>query len=292
MRLAAQTHRAPTGRALLVRSLIDGRLAATALATTAFLLGLLGPAAAARAAHPRPRWTRRRAAEAARPLRSYGRASPSISASTTPFRSPVAAVRLLSDRGRAARPPLDSALQRKETDVNSPTPSDRPAPDENPAGNAGHDTSRQVRQYRRGRGHRVENVVMSALVRIGVVPHSYLLTTQGRRTGTLRTNPVTVVEHAGRRWLVAPYGVVPWVHNARAAGRVSLTRRFRTSHYTIREVPAQEAGPVLKRYITIASATRAYFRADKNSSVEAFVAEADRHPVFELTPLDTPGSRQ
>ncbi len=32
-----------------------------------------------------------------------------------------------------------------------------------------------------------------------------------------RTNPVTVVEHDGRRWLVAPYGPVSWVHNARAA---------------------------------------------------------------------------
>lgn len=127
---------------------------------------------------------------------------------------------------------------------------------------------------------------MSALVRVGLVPHSYLLTTQGRRTGKPRRNPVTIVEHADRRWLVAPYGVVPWVHNARAAGRVSLTRRFRTSHYATREVSAQEAGPVLKRYVAIASVTRNYFRADKDSPPELFVAEADRHPVFELTPLE------
>ena len=88
--------------------------------------------------------------------------------------------------------------------------------------------SRPARQYRGGRGRHVENTIMSALVRAGLVPRSYLLTTQGRRTGKPRTNPVVPVEHDGRRWLVAPYGPVSWVHNARAAGRVTLTRRHDT----------------------------------------------------------------
>ena len=66
---------------------------------------------------------------------------------------------------------------------------------------------------------------MSALVRAGLVPRSYLLTTRGRKTGQARTNPVVPVEHGGRRWLVAPYGPVPWVDNAGATGRVSLARR-------------------------------------------------------------------
>ncbi len=78
---------------------------------------------------------------------------------------------------------------------------------------------------------------MGALTRAGLVPRSYLLTTRGRKTGQPRTNPVVLVEHDGRRWLVAPYGPVSWVHNARAAGRLSLTRRRDTRDYTIREVP-------------------------------------------------------
>jgi hypothetical protein len=76
---------------------------------------------------------------------------------------------------------------------------------------------------------------------------------------------------------------VSWVHNARAAGRVSLARRRETRDYIIREVPPDEAGPVLKRYVRIAPATRRYFQATKDSPVEDFVAEAARHPVFELT---------
>lgn len=125
---------------------------------------------------------------------------------------------------------------------------------------------------------------MSALVRVGLVPRSYLLITQGRKTGQPRTNPVVPVEHGGRRWLVAPYGPVSWVHNARATGRVSLARRRDTRDYAIREVPPDEAGPVLKRYVRISPSTRAYFQATKDSPVEDFVAEAGRHPVFELAP--------
>jgi deazaflavin-dependent oxidoreductase (nitroreductase family) len=130
----------------------------------------------------------------------------------------------------------------------------------------------------------VENTIMSALARAGLVPRTYLLTTQGRKTGRPRSNPVVPVEHGGRRWLVAPYGPVSWVRNARATGRVSLTRLRGTRTYTIREVPPNEAGPVLRRYVRIAPSARPYFQAAKDSPVEAFVAEADRHPVFELTP--------
>lgn len=142
--------------------------------------------------------------------------------------------------------------------------------------------SRSARQYAPGRLHRIENTVMTALTRAGVVPHSYVLTTRGRRTGRPRHNPVLVVEHDDRRWLVAPYGAVGWVHNARVAGRVRLTRRRTGRDYLVREASAVEAGPVLQRYIQIASATREHFAATRDDPVERFVAEAERHPVFEL----------
>jgi deazaflavin-dependent oxidoreductase (nitroreductase family) len=125
---------------------------------------------------------------------------------------------------------------------------------------------------------------MSALARAGLVPRSYLLTTRGRTTGRPPVNPVVAVAHGGRRWLVAPYGPVSWVHNARAAGRVSLTRRRDTRHYTLREVSPEQAGPVLHRYLRLAPSARPYFQASKGSPVKDFVTEADRHPVFELTP--------
>lgn len=95
---------------------------------------------------------------------------------------------------------------------------------------------------------------------------------------------MVVVHLDGKRWLVAPYGPVGWVHNARTAGEVVLSRRRESRRYAIREVSPEEAGPVLQRYIQLASATRRYFRADKKDPIERFVAEADHHPVFELDP--------
>jgi deazaflavin-dependent oxidoreductase (nitroreductase family) len=145
-------------------------------------------------------------------------------------------------------------------------------------------TSRPVREFRMSRGHRVVNAIVGVLARGGIGPF-WLLTTRGRKTGRPHTNPVTLVECGGTSWLVAPYGAVSWVHNARAAGRVTIRRGLKRRDYAIREVRPDEAAPILKRYIGIAGATRPFFQASEDSPVEDFLAEAYRHPVFELTPL-------
>jgi deazaflavin-dependent oxidoreductase (nitroreductase family) len=149
---------------------------------------------------------------------------------------------------------------------------------------AGHGPARPVREYRKSRGDRAGNAIFSVLARAGIGP-AHLLTTRGRMTGRLRTIPVILVMQGQQRWLVAPYGAVPWVLNARAAGQVRL-RRGRDRHdYTLRQLPAAQAGPILQRYLRIAPAARPYFQASKDSPVGDFIAEADRHPVFALTPI-------
>ena len=117
-------------------------------------------------------------------------------------------------------------------------------------------TPRSPRQFRPSRVRRVGDAIMSVFIRLGVVPSTYLLTTKGRKTGRPLTNPVTLVEHDGKRWLVAPYGPVSWVRNARADGRVVVRRRLDRREYAVREVSAPEAGPVLKKYVRIATVTR------------------------------------
>ena len=63
--------------------------------------------------------------------------------------------------------------------------------------------------YRPGLGRRVVNALVRAMLQLGVgPPRTYLLTVPGRRTGRLRSTPVTLVEERGSRWLVAPYGEV------------------------------------------------------------------------------------
>lgn len=120
---------------------------------------------------------------------------------------------------------------------------------------------------------------------LGIGP-AWSLTTRGRRTGLPRTVPVIPVHRDGLQWLVAPYGEVGWVRNARAAGQVDLSRGRTTRVYRIREVTRAEAGPVLKQYVQVASATRAYFAVPVDAPVAAFVAEAHRHPVFALTSVE------
>jgi deazaflavin-dependent oxidoreductase (nitroreductase family) len=135
----------------------------------------------------------------------------------------------------------------------------------------------------RSRQWRAGNAVAGLLARAGLGP-VHLLTVIGRKTGRPHTLPVVPIERDGRRFLVAPYGVVAWVLNARAAGRVSLRYGRATRRYAIREVAAREAGPVLKRYVAVVGKIpRSYFSATRDSPVADFVAEAGRHPVLELT---------
>jgi deazaflavin-dependent oxidoreductase (nitroreductase family) len=135
--------------------------------------------------------------------------------------------------------------------------------------------------YRLSPGRRAANRVVRLLLRLGLMPGpTYLLTVQGRRTGRPLSTPVTLVEDGGERWLVAPYGDVAWVRNARAAGRVTLTRGRHAESIPIRELSAADAAPVLRHYVTRVPITRPYFDASPDSPLADFEAEAPRHPVF------------
>ena len=127
------------------------------------------------------------------------------------------------------------------------------------------------------------NTLMRALLRVGVAPAgTYLLTVRGRRTGTPHSTPVTLVQRENGRWLVAPYGAVGWVRNARAAGRVRLSRGRHSEDVEIDEVGGEEAARVLQTYVREVRIVRPYFDAAPDSPVGEFRAEISRHPVFRL----------
>jgi deazaflavin-dependent oxidoreductase (nitroreductase family) len=137
--------------------------------------------------------------------------------------------------------------------------------------------------YRLGRWRRMLNVLVRALLHVGLGPrHTYLLTVHGRRSGTPYSTPVTLVEEGTHRWLVAPYGEVSWVRNARAAGQVTLSRGRHTETVVIAELGPDGAAPVLKQYVTELPITRPFFDAKPHSPIEVFVAEAHRHPAFRI----------
>ena len=136
---------------------------------------------------------------------------------------------------------------------------------------------------------RIGDALFMALLRAGVTMGTMsLLTVRGRKSGQPHTVPVLLVEQDGEHWLVAPYGVVQWVRNIRAAGTATLTRGRRSEAISVTELPAQEAAPILKQYLVKATAARPYFDATKDSPLEAFEREAARHPVFQITTVEEP----
>ena len=135
---------------------------------------------------------------------------------------------------------------------------------------------------------RVGDALFMTLLRAGVkIGSMSLLTVRGRKSGQPHTVPVLLVEQDGRRFLVAPYGVVQWVRNIRAAGTATLTRGRRSEAISVTELPAQEAAPILKQYLLNIPWVRPYFDVTIDSPLEAFELEATRHPVFRITPMES-----
>ncbi len=112
--------------------------------------------------------------------------------------------------------------------------------------------------------------------------HMYILTVRGRTSGRPHSTPVRLIE-GGERWLVAPYGDVGWVRNARAAGSVELRHGRSSEILSIEEVAPEVAAPVLREYLKKVAVVRPFFDVKTGSPLEAFVVEAPRHPVFRLT---------
>ena len=134
---------------------------------------------------------------------------------------------------------------------------------------------------------RIRDAVFMTILRAGInIGTTSLLTVRGRKSGQPHTVPVIPVEQDGHRYLVAAYGVVQWVRNLRAAGTATLTRGRHAEEITATELPAQEAAPVLKQYLSQAPTVQPYFDATRDSPLEAFEREASHHPVFHITTME------
>ncbi|MGI8690691.1 MAG: nitroreductase family deazaflavin-dependent oxidoreductase [Thermomicrobiales bacterium] len=140
---------------------------------------------------------------------------------------------------------------------------------------------------------RVANVLTKTLLRAGInlsgLGHpTYLLTVRGRKSGEPRTTPVSVVEQVGKRYLFAPYGVVDWVRNLRAAGAATLTRGRRAEEIRATELPNDEASCVLKAFIATRNPMGRFFGVTVDSSDAEFARAASSHPVFLLQSVTSP----
>jgi deazaflavin-dependent oxidoreductase (nitroreductase family) len=148
-----------------------------------------------------------------------------------------------------------------------------------------HPRQRMAKTYQRHLGTRLINRWFRTLTKLGLgASYRQILTVPGRKTGQLHSTPVDVIEVGGQRWLVAGYGPANWALNTRAHGQVTLSRGRHSETYKVEEVGAEDAIPVLRKYIAEIRVTRAYFDATPGSSDEVVAAELARHAVFRLIP--------
>jgi deazaflavin-dependent oxidoreductase (nitroreductase family) len=144
-----------------------------------------------------------------------------------------------------------------------------------------------ARPFQYSMDRRIVNRIIIWLLKFGLAPRIYyLLTVTGRITGNHHSVPVVLVVEGNKSWLVAPYGEVDWVKNARASGMVKLSRRKRSEDFAIRELPPEEAASILKKYLEENPLTKPYFDARADSSLDEFVEEARSRPVFELIKIE------
>jgi deazaflavin-dependent oxidoreductase (nitroreductase family) len=129
-----------------------------------------------------------------------------------------------------------------------------------------------------------------------------VLIVRGRRSGIERPTPVAMLEVDGDSYVQATYGAEGWARNLRAAGEASIVHSGgrRSSVHAI-EVPPDKAAVILRGVLEpyrqlrfmrrllgdnvrppVALLRRYRVRID--DTPEDYLAEAQRHPLFELRP--------
>lgn len=138
--------------------------------------------------------------------------------------------------------------------------------------------------FRMTRSMRLGTALLKTLLQAGIpLGPLALLSVRGRRSGTLYTTPVALVQHGHERWLVAAFGEVNWVRNLRAAGVAYLTCGRRTEPISVVELGVTDAAPILQRFLKRfyrVPFIPPYFSATPHSPIADFEWDAIHHPVF------------
>jgi hypothetical protein len=134
------------------------------------------------------------------------------------------------------------------------------------------------------------NRVIVLLQRLGIAFLSFhLLSVPGRRTGRLRTTPVSPFSVEGRRYIVS-FGQTEWVRNARAAGWGILARGRRRQRVRLLALDLEERRPILRQFpVQVPAGVRFFVQVGAvrpPADPDAFAEAAPVLAVFRVEPLD------
>jgi deazaflavin-dependent oxidoreductase (nitroreductase family) len=119
----------------------------------------------------------------------------------------------------------------------------------------------------------------------------HVLAVPGRKSGQMRTTPVSLLTVNGQRYLVGGMIDADWVKNARAAGWGLLAYGRKKERVALIELPEAERAPILRAFPKLAPGGVSFFRrmydlpADPAALPDAFAALAPRSTVFRIGPL-------
>ena len=137
------------------------------------------------------------------------------------------------------------------------------------------------------------NSTVAALTKLGIsVWGSRVLYVRGRSSCEWRTNPVNVLTHDGRRFLVAPRGQTQWVRNLRVAGDAQLLLGRRRERFVASEIADADKEPILRSYLRRWTWEVGVFfgGVDASSSSEELRRIAPDHPIFRIQPPTEPSA--
>src|SRR5262249_36898628 len=136
------------------------------------------------------------------------------------------------------------------------------------------------------------NRVIMALQRLGLaIGTMRVLAVPGRKSGQLRSTPVSPLTVDGQRYIIGGLAEADWVKNARAAGWGILAHGRRQEQVALIELPVEQRGPILREFPREVPHGVPFFQQlyrlpkDRAALPEAFTALAPHCPVFRVEGL-------
>ena len=104
-----------------------------------------------------------------------------------------------------------------------------------------------------------------AMLRRGLrIGSQYLLSVRGRKSGEVRSTPISIATIDGSRYIVAAFSDAAWVQNVRAAGAGTLGRGRNIEQVRLVELPVEERGPVLRGFLQQVRGRRPFLRVSRS----------------------------
>jgi hypothetical protein len=130
---------------------------------------------------------------------------------------------------------------------------------------------------------------MKALQWMGIAFFSFhLISVPGRRSGLLRTTPVSPYAVDGQRYILS-FGQTEWVKNARVSGWGILARGRRKTKVALVEVRTPESEAIVRQFpLKIPAGVQFFVRlglVEKPAGPDQFQAAAGRLALFRIDPF-------